>query len=182
MNFFDIIIVIVISFCLIRGLFRGFIREVASIIGVVAGFYGAYTYYGSITPLLTRFVANEGYRDILGFFILFCLVFILVSLVAMVIRYLLNIVFLGWFDQLCGMGFGAVKGCLIISIMIIGFTTFVPRGPDMIAGSRLSVHVATVSAMMSTLVSGQMRIDLQNRLEGMQQIWEKQKKTPQSRV
>ena len=45
MNPFDMVIVVILSFCLIRGFFRGLIKELASIVGVLGGFYAAYTYY-----------------------------------------------------------------------------------------------------------------------------------------
>ena len=106
----------------------------------------------------------------------------LVNLLAWLIRSLVNIVFLGWFDRVCGMGFGAVKGCLIISVMMIGLASFVPRGEDIIAESKLCVHVSTVSGLMSSLVHGQAGARLKNHLEGIRQIWENQKKDRQNRV
>ena len=44
MNYLDIIIVVILSYCVIRGVFRGLIKELSSIIGVFGGFYAAYTY------------------------------------------------------------------------------------------------------------------------------------------
>ncbi|MGD9259358.1 MAG: CvpA family protein, partial [Desulfobacterales bacterium] len=38
MNPFDILIIIILGYSLIRGLFRGLVKEVASIIGVLGGF------------------------------------------------------------------------------------------------------------------------------------------------
>jgi membrane protein required for colicin V production len=182
MHAVDIIIVVVVSFCLIRGLFRGLIREVASIVGVLAGFYGACAYHGQLVPVVERFIANEGYRRILCFFLLFCVIFAAVSLIGVVIRHLLNIAFLGWIDRLCGLVFGAMKGCLIVAVMIMGLTAVVPGGNEIMAGSRLGVHVVTVSTLMSTLVSGRMKTELQHRLEGMQKLWENQQKTRQKPV
>ncbi len=173
MNAFDIVTIIIISFCLIQGLFKGLIREISAIVGVLAGFYGSYTYYYLLTPFLERWIANEGYRSILCFFLLFCMIVVLISLVAMMIRYLLNIVFLGWVDRLCGMVFGAVKGFIIISILLISCTTFLPGNSKLIETSRLAPHMAMVSDMMSAFVSVDMRKELQIKLEGIRRIWEK---------
>ena len=45
MNPFDILMLIILAYGLIRGIFRGLVRELASIIGVLGGFYAAYSYY-----------------------------------------------------------------------------------------------------------------------------------------
>jgi len=41
MNALDVVIAVIVGFCLIRGIFRGLIKELSSIIGVFAGFYFA---------------------------------------------------------------------------------------------------------------------------------------------
>jgi len=58
MNIFDIVIIITIAFCLIRGLFKGLIGEISGIIGVVAGFYGAYTYYPILAPYAEPWIGD----------------------------------------------------------------------------------------------------------------------------
>ncbi|MBW1983457.1 MAG: CvpA family protein, partial [Deltaproteobacteria bacterium] len=53
MNTFDIIIAAIFGYCLVRGLFRGLIKELASIIGVLSGFYAAYTYYQEAARMMS---------------------------------------------------------------------------------------------------------------------------------
>ena len=52
MNPFDMLIIVVLAFSVIRGIFRGLVKELSSIVGVMAGFYAAYSYYPSIAGLL----------------------------------------------------------------------------------------------------------------------------------
>lgn len=175
MNAFDVVIVVIISFCLIRGLFRGFIREVSSIIGVIAGFYGAYTYYPIVATYLGKWIKWGMYGNIISFFLLFCLIFSLISFFATLIRYFLNIIFLGWVDRACGMFFGAVKGFLIVSVLFIGLTTFLPPGTGLVAESRLCSHLADFSQIISIFVPQDMKGDLQNKIEGIKEIWKQRK-------
>lgn len=182
MNVFDVVIVVIVSFCLIRGLFRGLIREISSIVGVLAGFYGAYTYYPMVEPNFARWVETPGYRNIISFFLLFCAILISVNLIARLIRYLLNIVFLGWVDRLCGMVFGAAKGLLIVSVLFIALTTMLPKGATIVTESRLSPHVAIVSEAISVFVSQDMRNQIQLNLEGIKKSWEKKRSEIQKRV
>jgi len=166
MNAFDIAIIVIVSFCLIRGLFKGLIGEVSGIIGVVAGFYGAYTYYPLITPYAKEWIETPGIRNIIAFFLLFCLILIVISLISMLIRKFLNLVFLGWVDRTFGLIFGAAKGLLIVSVLFIMITSFIPKGSDFLAESKLSGHVAQVSKTMTLFVSKNTRRDFINKIEG----------------
>ena len=71
MNLFDITVIIITSYCLIRGVFRGLIKEISSIVGVLGGFYAAYTYYGDLGKLLGRWISDTAYLNILSFLIIF---------------------------------------------------------------------------------------------------------------
>lgn len=175
MNMFDIVIVVIVSFCLVRGLFRGFIREVSSIVAVIAGFYGAATYYPLVEPFFSRWIDNPGFRKMLVFFLLFCAVLVVINLLAAVIRYFLNIVFLGWVDRLCGLVFGGAKGVLICAVLLIAITTLLPRNSAFISESLLAPQVATVSQAISVFVTGDMQHQLQLKIKGIKKNWEKKK-------
>lgn len=175
MNMFDIVILVIVSFCLVRGLFRGFIREVSSIVGVIAGFYGAGTYYPLVDPLFSRWIENPGFRKMLAFFLLFCGILVVINLLATLIRYLLNIVFLGWVDRLCGLVFGGAKGVLLVAVLLIAITTLLPKNTTFISESSLAPHVAKVSQAISVFVSRDMQHQLQLKIKGIKKNWEKQK-------
>jgi len=171
MNAFDIAIIVIVAFCSIRGLFRGLIGEISGIIGVVAGFYGAYTYYLLITPFAEPWIQNTGIRNLVAFFFLFCVILIFVSLVSVLIRKFLNLVFLGWVDRTFGLVFGAAKGLLIVSVFFIMITTFLPKGSGILTDSTLSFHVAKVSKTMTLFVPKNTKGDFLKHLEGIQKIW-----------
>jgi membrane protein required for colicin V production len=165
MNAFDIIVIIIISYCLIRGAFKGLIGEVSGIIGVVAAFYGAYTYYPMITVYGEKWIENSGIRNILAFFLIFCAVLIIIGFVALLIRKFLNLVFLGWVDRTFGLMFGAAKGVLIISVIFIIITSFFPKNPGFLATSKFSPYIAKVSEAMTVFVSKDTRKDFLKKLE-----------------
>lgn len=167
MNGFDIAMIVIVSFCLIRGLFKGLIGEVSGIIGVVAGFYGAYTYYPLVTVFLEKWIETPGIRNLTAFFLLFCAVLIVVSLVSVLIRQFLKLVFLGWVDRLFGVVFGAAKGMLIVSVLFIVITTFFPKNSSILTGSKFSPCVAEVSKTMTVFVSKNIRKDFLKQLEGI---------------
>jgi len=172
MNPLDIIIIIVLCFCLIRGIFRGLIKELSSIVGVLAGFYAAYTYYPVVGGVLSRWISNPGYRNILSFLILFCLVLILVGILGVIIKYLLSIASLGWFDRILGAGFGLIKGVLIVSVVVLMLTTFLPKGAPIIKNSLLSPYVMMISESMVKVVPKEMKQEFFTKIRELRKAWD----------
>ena len=171
MNPFDILIIIVVGYSLIRGIFRGLVKEVSSIIGVFGGFYAAYTYYNVLANLFSEFISDVAYLNILSFLIIFCGILIIVSVLGVIIKYLLNIAFLGWVDRIGGLIFGITKGFLIISVLFISLTAFLPKGTAFIKNSVLAPHVSWVSEKMVKVVSQEMKIDFMTKLGELKKAW-----------
>ncbi len=171
MNPFDFLVLIILGYGLVRGLFRGLVKEVASIIGVLGGFYLAYSYYGNLSGYLGWITANKGYQMILGFLIIFCGVLILVAGLAMVIKYLLKIAYMGWADRSGGAIFGLIKGMLIVSILFIILTAFLPKDAGLLKNSLLAPHVAWTSEKMARVVSDDMKKNFTSRLEDLKKAW-----------
>ena len=160
---------------MIRGIFRGLVKELFSLIGVLGGFYAAYTYYMVLAKPLSRWIANTGYLNILSFLIIFCFVFIFISILGIIIHYILNIAFLGWVDRICGAGFGTVKGILIASVILITLTTFLPKGAPVIKDSLLVPHVALVAEKMVKVVPKNMKHAFITKITESKKVWKKKK-------
>lgn len=175
MNPFDIFIIIVLSYSIIRGLFRGLVKEVSSIIGVLGGFYAAYSYYPLVAKLLTSIIKEQSYLNILSFLIIFCGILIVISILGVVIKYLLNVAYLGWIDRICGVGFGLIKGILIVTVIFIILTTFLSKGTPLIKKSILAPHVIWISEKMVGLVSDDMKKDFFTKLDEFKKAWKIQK-------
>ena len=171
MNPLDIIIIVILAFALIRGIFRGLVKELSSIVGVIAGFYAAYSYYPLIADYLTGWISNSGYRNILAFLIIFCSVLIIVGILGLLIKYVLKIASLGWFDRTCGAIFGLIKGVLIVSVVILMLTTFLPKGAPFIRNSILSPHVMLISEKMIKMVPPEMKKEFFDKFKELKKGW-----------
>jgi membrane protein required for colicin V production len=171
MNPFDVFIIIVVCYSIIRGLFRGLVKEVSSIMGVLGGFYAAYSYYPVVAKLISGVVKDPSYLKILSFLIIFCAILIIISIIGVVIKYLLNVAYLGWIDRLCGVFFGLIKGILIVTVLFIILTTFLPRGAPLIKQSVLAPHVIWISEKMVNVVSKEIRQDFFGKLDELKKAW-----------
>lgn len=171
MNPFDILVVIIVGYGLVRGLFRGLVKEVASIIGVLGGFYLAFSYYRNLGAYLGWVTSNENYQLIIGFLIIFCGVLIVVAGLAMIIKYLLKIAFMGWADRVGGVVFGLVKGVLIVSILFLMLTAFLPKDTELMKNSILAPHISWVSERLAKVVSKEMKANFTSRLKDLKKAW-----------
>ena len=171
MNLFDMVCIIILGYCLVRGIFRGLIKELSSIVGVFGGFYAAYTYYMKVGKLFSSWISNTSYLNILSFLIIFCVVFIIISIIGIIIKYLLNITFLGWIDHIFGAGFGTIKGILIVSMLLLILTAFLPKNTPLIKNSLLSPITASVSEKMSKVVSKDMKREFVAKIEEYKKAW-----------
>ena len=173
MSPFDILIAVVIGFCLIRGIFRGLVKELSSIVGVMAGFYAAYTYYPYFAKILVKFLAFSAYSDVVSFLLIFCIIFFIISILGVIIKYLLSISYMGWVDRICGAVFGLTKGLLICFIFFIAFTTFLPKNNTIMKKSLLAPHLSYVPAKMIKIVNKDMKQRFTKNIEGLKKAWEK---------
>ena len=171
MNPFDIIIIVILGYSLVRGVFRGLVKEVSSIIGVLGGFYAAFTYYTMLGKLLSGLIKEPAYLNILSFLIIFCTVLIIVGVLGIIIKYLLNIAFLGWVDRIGGVGFGLAKGVLIASVLFITLTAFLPKGSAFLKNSMLAPHVSWVSEKIVKVGSKEMKQDFMAKLGELKKAW-----------
>ncbi len=165
MNGFDLMVLVIVLFCMIRGMFRGLIREVSGIVAVIAGFYGAFTYYWMVSPHLAFLIETPAIRHLVSFGVLFCGIVILVGLMAALIRKLMHVVFLGWVDRTFGLVFGTAKGVLIVSVLFIMLTSFLPSGSStMMTRSETAPYLAEISRTMTLFISRNLRGDFLERL------------------
>lgn len=171
MNLLDLLLASVIAYCLIRGVFRGLIKELSSIVGVLGGFYAAYSYYSLLARHIIRWVGNSGYANIISCLIIFLGVYLAISLMGTLMKYLLDIVFLGWVDRFCGLFFGTLKGMLIVAAIVVPLTTFLPRNTTMLKDSIIVRYTAQISAVLVHVGSTDMQHLFTQRLKELQISW-----------
>jgi membrane protein required for colicin V production len=180
MNAFDIFALIIIGYGLIRGIFRGLIKEVSGIIGVVAGFWGAYSYYPRVARLLDRWISDPAYLNILSFLLIFCCVLVVVSIVGVVVKYLLRVAFLGWLDRICGGLFGFLKAVLIAAVVLMALTAFLPKGTPLVRDSLLAPHVTSISATLAHITPKELKAQFREKLADLQKTWQKEALPPKT--
>ncbi len=116
---FDAIILLLILFFLVRGIWVGFIAQLAFLAALVLGFAAAGAFYGRAAGWLSPWIGQPQ----LGFFITYALLFLAVYVVIMLmgkgLRKVMTVTMLGWFDRLLGGLFGLLKGVFLATLLFI---------------------------------------------------------------
>lgn len=125
MNIFDIIIAVILIFGFIRGLMKGLFVEIASLVALVAGVYGAIHFSYFVGDYLqTKVSWEESYITLVSFAITFAIIVLAISLLGKLLTKLADFAFLGWINKILGGVFGALKIALIFSVIILIFDKF----------------------------------------------------------
>ena len=122
MSIIDIILAALLLFGFIRGLSKGLFVEVASLVALVLGVYGAihFSYFAS-ELLESKVDWNERTINIIAFAITFVVIVLVISLAGKALTKLADFAALGIINKLAGGVFGAVKIGLILSVLLIVF-------------------------------------------------------------
>ncbi len=120
MNSIDLVVIIVTSFFLLRGLFRGFILELTIVVGLIAGYILAASYHDLVAAILLEYFPQlpESAANIISFAVIFITVNIVLRIVAGIITKTLKFAMLGWLNRMLGALFGAIKSVVILSITV----------------------------------------------------------------
>jgi len=126
MNWVDIAILALIGLSILVGVWRGFLREVVSILVWVAAAWVAVRYSGVAAAALAGWIEVPSVRSIIAFVALFVVVLMIGGLMTWLLGKLVESTGLSGTDRLLGMVFGALRGVVLVTlvVMVAGFTPF----------------------------------------------------------
>ncbi|WP_034042618.1 CvpA family protein [Wocania ichthyoenteri] len=119
MNVIDIVLAALILFGLIRGFMKGLFVEVASLIALIAGVYGAIHFSNFAADFLQSKVDwNEKTINITAFAVTFVIIVLAIALAGKALTKLADFAALGIINKFLGGVFGALKIALILSVVL----------------------------------------------------------------
>lgn len=173
MNTLDIIFCVILGFLGIRGVFRGLVKEIASILGLILGFVLANSYHAQFSPFLEEYLGGPGLANLVAYLGIFLGIVAAVFLIASLIRKILKLIRLGWLDNIGGAVLGTFKGLLLCSIVVMALTAFLPAKSTILTTSQIVPHINIFNAFLANALPKEMRDQFLERSQELQQIWEK---------
>ena len=120
MTVFDIYFLAIVAALTLRGLWRGFMLEWASVAGLIAGYLVAMTYADVLAQwLVSETSLHPSTAKYAGFLVVLLLTYVLVAALAKLLTKLLKLILLGWINRLLGAISGAAKGLLLSGVLLL---------------------------------------------------------------
>ncbi len=140
---FAFIIILSTGFALTKGL----VREIISLVALIAGFVLAVLYYPVTAHWFIEFSRNETVANLLGFLLIFLGCILLGAAAAFLVNRFVKMTSLEWVDRLLGGVYGFLRGWAVASIIILALIAFPVRenllersflAPFLLAGARVA--------------------------------------------
>ena len=153
MNKIDIILLVILGFGLIRGFMRGLIIEMASLVAIVVGIYGAIHFSFFTARLLGELMpSSQQTIEVVAFGITLIVLMLAVMFLAKVLTKMLKAAELGFLNRLAGALFGALKAAVIVGSLCVflerTFQTEKGLSPSSLSESVLYEPVKSISAVV----------------------------------
>jgi membrane protein required for colicin V production len=116
----DVSILLVLFGSILIGLLRGFVREGVSLVFWVIAIWAAWRFGRMVEPHLGGLLADPSVAPWVGRLVILVLVLLVGWIVGMVLGYFTRSMGLGPLDRAIGLLFGAVRGVVLVGLMIIG--------------------------------------------------------------
>lgn len=156
MTLLDWIIVAVLAFSTLAGLFSGLLRGLSSFLGLFAGLLLAAWNYKVVAGRFIHFVADKRLAKVVAFLLIAIGIMLLAALIGALLRKSAKMVGLGWVDSLFGGVFGFLRGCLLIAAGMMAVAAFLPSTP-WLEDSRLAPYFMDAAHQMADLAPSDLR-------------------------
>ena len=153
---FDMVVLGITLVLGLKGLFRGLIKEVFGIVGIIGAIFVASRISGDIGSLIAPILALENQTTIklIGFIISLVGFWLIVYLLGVIVSKIFSASGLGLFDRIFGFVFGAAKVFLIFSVIAYALyqvNSFKNAIDNKTAGSVVMPHLLSVGSFIIKL-------------------------------
>jgi len=162
LNVLDIIFIAVLLFSALFGVFRGFIKEVLSLIFLILSLLLGIVFYSDAGRLFQSFFKSKQLSNIAGFIAVSSLVLITGYILTYFTRKVLRIGPIKSIDRLLGGVFGVIRGILISAVILFAIV-YLPLKKDIIIGSKLSPYLYDIVK----IIKGYLPENLEDLLKGI---------------
>ena len=125
MNYLDIIMGSLVLFGAVKGFFKGFIIEAASIVALIVGILGALLFASTIGGLLSTYFDFDTIPPTgIIFALIFIVIIISINLLAKLLTKFIKMAALGLINRIFGSLFGGLKFAIVLSALLLLLNQF----------------------------------------------------------
>lgn len=123
MNGIDIAILVVLAAFALKGLLRGLLKELCSLLGLVVGGFFAFHFHGPLAALLVESFKLPLKLSVgIAFFVLFVACVLFFTVLGYLLSRFIKLLFLGGMNKVAGGFFGLIQGCLLLALALFALS------------------------------------------------------------
>ncbi len=149
---FDVIVALIFLVFIIRGVWIGFMRQLASLLALIGSYWLAGRYSDYLMPYVGRFIDNPKVVFFISFAVLFVVGAFLLILTGKVLQLVMDISLLGWFDRLLGLGLGAFKAFFVAAILHMALSAGLSSSNNLMRKSLSSKFLARGAEIVQEVI------------------------------
>jgi len=171
MNLFDLFVFGSAAFLLLLGLWKGLVRQLFTLAGVLAGSALALNGYRAAARWVP--FADRGPREIVGFLALLLGCVVLSWLLGHLLSRLLESLTLGWANRLAGGGLGVLKAAVLAVVAALFLVHMLPKGSPLLRESITLPYVLAVAEQGIRLAPEEIKKEMGEKLTVLRGAWQR---------
>ena len=176
-NWFDIVLLLVVLCSVVSGLRAGFARVVVGLASAFFGLLAGFWFYRMIAPSLLPYVKSPAAANIFSFLVIFIGVLILGSVVGSILSRVFSWIGLSWFNHLLGGLVGVLRGALVVAALVAIAVAFSPSPPPQFLNqSRVLPYAMRVSGWLAEFAPRELKDAFAQQIDNLRQLWSPEQK------
>jgi membrane protein required for colicin V production len=175
MNWLDLVLLFILAVSVATSFRKGLSREVVGLVSVVLALLVGSWFYGSVSAMLQPYLSSRAIANFAAFFIVFCCVLMLGSVVSFAIGKFLRVTGLSFVDHALGAVFGILRGVLISVALIMGMMAFrsEDQPPASVVHSRMAPYVVDAARVVAGVAPHELREGFHKTYGQVKSAWNK---------
>jgi membrane protein required for colicin V production len=155
MSTFDIIALTVIGMLTIIGLWKGMVRQIFGLLGIIGGYMFAVKFYQQCSNFLTDIHPNTA--KAVSFIAIFLVCILVAHLIGWGVGRLFAVAKLGFLNRAGGGLLGFLKGWVIVSIAVMVLTVFISVDHSLFKKSSTIKYILPVTTVLKEITRGDIK-------------------------
>jgi membrane protein required for colicin V production len=165
-NKLDVLVVGIFGLATAFGLWKGMVRQIVTLAGIIGGYIISSKLYGTVAGMLPKGM-EPGLAKVLGFLLVFIVCVIASLVLGQLAGRFLKVAGLGWANRLGGGVLGFLKGFLIAAPVVAGLVAFLPSDSALLNTSVTVPYVISGIRIMGNLMPHDIREKYQHGADTM---------------
>jgi membrane protein required for colicin V production len=146
---FDIIVIAVVGVLTFLGLWKGMVRQLFSLAGVIAGYLLAMRFYEPASRYLTSF--HPGTAKVISFVAIFIACIIVAHILGWIVGKVFELPGLGLLNRIGGGVLGFAKGSVIVAVVVMVLVAFLPPDSSLFKNSSTMKYILPITGLLKSV-------------------------------